>query len=302
MTKEYDHSNPPPRKQWLKAGLIVLGVILTISWTAYRGFRSSPEPYHDFTIDAVVSWLENADRRQFPVCGRNITDNNGWFEWFIKDRNSLGNMKSRQLALRRELSTRAEGMRRYELNFDLQFGKKQSIPDQLTERVIVESDGTEKISVVRVDYWYSGFLGRPETRPATDDETTSVMSVVNHVLEQMDAGNTAFFQQQYKECLKKPDYFGMGHFIRQELKTPQRIKEICELLHHNQRSLLGVEFMMFPGRTGVEIGTANYKFAAKKNGLSEDYVLQIMVSRDHYQDQSASWEFAHVFVRPAKFN
>ena len=55
-------------------------------------------------IDFAIEWQENADDRDFNDCQKDIIDSDGWFDWFVKDRKSLGKLKSRKLIHRRPVS------------------------------------------------------------------------------------------------------------------------------------------------------------------------------------------------------
>ncbi|MFA6717312.1 MAG: hypothetical protein WCS27_18170 [Victivallaceae bacterium] len=106
-------------KQYLKLGAAVLITVGICTWVIYGLLKPELTPkYGDFAIDSAVAWLQNADRGNFDVCRKNIVDHDGWFDWFVKDRESLGTIKARNLNARREIAGAAKGMKRYELKFN----------------------------------------------------------------------------------------------------------------------------------------------------------------------------------------
>ncbi len=289
-------------KKWqnkvhLKTGLALLITVGLCGWVLYGLFNPKiTVRYNDFAIDSAIAWLENADRQDFDACRKNIVDSNGWFDWFVPDRKSLGTVKSRNLAVRQELPDAPAGMNRYELKFNSQFSK--SAPNSnVSEKMIIETDGHNQLKVLTSDYWFSGGSSWLN-RPATADEKLCIMAVVEDVFKRIDAKDIAFFKQKYAEITQQPDYFGWNKYFVNYAKNPKMIIDICELLAKGKstsRKFIKLEKYVQNGRTGFEGAPVHYIFSVKMHEKLQNFMLVIEVSRDCYQNKSAEWKFYNLY-------
>ena len=289
------------RNTRLKTGITVIITIGICCWVVYGLFNPKMTMrYNDFAIDSAVNWLENADRQDFEVCRKNSVDSDGWFDWFVTDRKSLGNVKSRSLAVRQELADATDGMKHYELQFDSQFSKLSS-RGHVSEQMIVETDGRSQFKVVAADYWFPhGFEFSALT--VTEDEKSSIMAVAEDVLKKIDAGNIVFFKQIYTELAQQPDYFRRNNRLPVEAKT-KVVVNLCGILAKDklsQREFTKLETTVPLGRSGLECSVVSYKFTARVNEKSQNYILRIFINRDLYQNKSAGWKFNALRFRREK--
>ena len=289
------------RNARLKTGITVIITIGICCWVVYGLFNPKMTMcYNDFAIDSTVSWLENADRQDFDVCRKNSVDSDGWFDWFMKDRKSLGKVKSRNLTVRQELLDAATGMKRYELKFDSQFSKF-SPKGNVSEKMIIETDGRSQFKALSADYWFAnGFDFSGLT--VTEEEKTRIMKVAEDALKKVDARDIAFFKQIYTEWSQQPDYFQWNNRFPVEAKT-KVVSNLCDVLAKGKsspRKFTKLDTYIPVGRTGFQCSAVSYSFSVTTKDKTQKFMLRIFVDRDLYQDKSAGWKFNALWFREQK--
>ncbi len=105
---------------------------------------------------------------------------------------------------------------------------------QVTEQVVIESNGRDKFKIRMADYWLRRAFAKPETRVPTEVEKKKLMKLTSEILQQAEAGNIDFFKQAYFAQRNDPDYFGWKKYMLAEAKNPKRAIETCNLLSRNQ--------------------------------------------------------------------
>ena len=287
---------------WQNKVLLKTGITLFVAaglcyWVIYGLLNPKiTVRYNDFAIDSAVAWLENADRQDFDACRKNIVDSNGWFDWYVQDRKSLGSVKSRSLAVRKELpNVVIEGMKRYELKFNSQFSK--SSPNRnVSERMIIETDGYTQFKVFATSYWFSGNVNWLN-RPSTADEKLRAMAVTEDVFMRIDARDIAFFKQKYAEWAQQPDYFDWNKYLVMHAKNPKTIIDLCEILSKGKsasREFTNLKTKFLNGRTGYEDVEVSYIFSIKINEKLQKFRVTVFIDRDLYQNKSAEWRFIYL--------
>ncbi|MDD5596722.1 MAG: hypothetical protein PHV82_02180 [Victivallaceae bacterium] len=281
-------------KQLLKVGIAALFAIVLCSWAAYRWFSPGTERYNDFAVDSAVVWLENADKGDFDDCRKDIIDKNGWFDWFVKDRKSLGTIKARNLSSRRELPGAAKGMKRYELKFDSKFSFMTHPKSRFTERMIIETDGKKQFKVLMVYLSVSGNFAKIK-RSATEDEKIFIMAAAENIKTQLDSRNIAFFKRQYAESAQVfPDKYLRKYFVR-SAKKPEMVIILCNFRTKGKSSQLKFikidDIYMEAGQTGLEETIVQYSFSVNSEGKSENFILFIHLFRNLYSDKNMKWKF-----------
>lgn len=254
------------------------------------------ERYNDFTIDAAVDWLENADRDKFDKCRKDITEGDGWFDWFVKDRQSLGKVKSRIFVSRQELPCTSNGLKRYELKFVASYS---TMPQETYEQLMVETDCKSSLSVISASYWlYSFKINKKSGRTPSDKEKIVFNNIAENILKKVDARETAYFQQAYTEWAQQPDYFHFNSQLAAEAKSLKNLKELYRILSQSpgisskQWQLTKMPDLFSPaGRTGFECCNIGYAFSVNTQGKISKYQAIIAVDRDLYQDKNAAWNF-----------
>ena len=280
-------------KQILKLGIAVLVLIGILSWVGYRWFNPNTKvEYNDFTIDSTIAWLENADAGKFDVCKKDIVDKDGWFDWFQKDRSSLEKLKSRTLIQRQSIPGAPAGMKRYELKFDSKFIVMKRPKSKITEKVIVDSNGKDKITLLMADYWPSRSF-YPSDMTLTEAEKQKITAIAAMTLKKMEARDVAFFQSLYMELAKLPDYFDWNSYSAREAKHPKWTLELFKILDHGNPTplkFIGMKAYNPAGRTGFECCSVRYSFSAEAEKKKVDYMMSVFVDRDLYLDKSAEWK------------
>ena len=204
------------RKQILKIGAVALVTIGLCGWVVYRLlYPDTTVQYNDFVIDSAVKWLENADDGDFGECRKDIVDKDGWFDWFVKDRKSLKDLKQRNLLSRSALSGTPAGMKHYELKFDSKFSAMKHPRNKVAERMIIESDGKKQFKVLLADYPRVTFY--PVKRPTlSENDRQQFMAVAAKVLRKLEARDIEFFKHEYAKYAKRESYFGWnGYWLGQ---------------------------------------------------------------------------------------
>jgi len=278
------------KKQLLKLSLAALTAVSLCTWVAYRWFYPPSEQTHDFAIDSAMAWLENADRQKFEVCRKDVVDDSGWFDWFVKDRTSLGKKRFRELYSRQEVPGAAAGRKRYEVKFDVRF---QASPGDNLERVLVETDGAKEFKVCGADYWFSHGT-RYSGLPLTESKKKQMMAAAATVLAKFDAGDDAFFRRAYREECQRPDYLN-AHKYHGE-KWSQRLLTALKNGRAKPWQYVNCNGAVPAGRTGLELGFVYYRLAVNSGtGPVKDYWLLLLMQRDGYRDgDRAEWLFSEV--------
>ena len=285
--KSYEKKDPAgtatkkmQKMAYLKTGIAILITIGICGWVVHGLLNPKiTARYNDFAIDSAVSWLENADRQDFDACRKNIVVSNGWFDWFVLDRKSLGKVKSRTLASRNELPGAPFGMKRYELKFD--FSRSVS------ERMIIETDGHSLFKVIVVDYRY--FRNREILeRSVTESDKAHIMPIAEDVLKKIDARDIAFFKKKGQQ----PDYLEWR--IADEAKRLKEVGDLCEILAKSKsspRQFTDLRIFIPVGQTGLECSVVDYSFSVNVNEKVQNFLLRICLTRNRYQNKSAEWNF-----------
>jgi hypothetical protein len=270
-------NNKAPKKAYLKTGIMLLVTLAICGWVIYGlFFAKTATRYNDFTIDSAIAWLENADSRKFDSCRKNIVDTNDWFDWFVKDRKSLGDVKSRALSVRQDSPGATAGMKRYELKFGTQFSKSRG---NVSERLLVETDGQRQFKVILADYWLSNGVDFSEFQ-VSDSDKAQIMAAANDFLQKMAAKDVNFFKQRYAEWAKNPDYFGWNQFLEREMKNPTIIP-LPDLQSKDKASALKFIKMRtyIPnGRTGFECSAVEYRYTVNNTGEDEQHAKEIALA------------------------
>ena len=300
-------SNWQNRQYW-KLGIAALIAIGICGWVIYGLMKPKATPaYGDFAIDSAVTWLENADCGNFDVCRKNIVDHDSWFDWFIKDRKSLGKIKVRSLSSRQELPGAAAEMKRYELKFNSRYATMSKLfpismnrehLNNVTERMIIETDGKKLLKVLISDYWKSHKWKELEVDA---DEQAQITTVAKSVLKKFEERDAASFRQQYAELLEMPDYFGW--YQASGLKTQKRLFDLFKLLDNGKVSPwefthLGVYTPS--GRTGFKDSQILYHFSISANGKVRRFTLMMLMNYDSYQNKSSGWKLTDFNFREKK--
>lgn len=285
------------RKACLKTGIVLLVTVIICGWVAYGMLNPRmTERYNDFAVDAAVDWLENGDHGKFDVCNKDITDADGWFNLYKRDRKSLGKIKSRSLSTREELSGVGNGLKRYELKFGSSFSEA---PRDVLERVIVESDNRSRFTVINAGHLLYFFRpSKAEKLILTEDQKQQIRAVADNVLKKITARDTAFFKQAYTGWTEQPDYFHRKNEIATEAASGKTISGLYEVLSRGKSSpwkFGGISAFVPVGRTGFECSSAYYSFSVNSEGKARNFVLQIRIDRDLYLDRSAEWRFFNLW-------
>ncbi len=286
----------------LKICLAALAAAGLCGWGVYRWFNPPSEYANDFTVKSAIAWLENADAGKFDVCRKNIEDGD-WFAWFEKDRLSLEKTGGRELFQRREIAGASAGMKRYELKFDTRFRMFKNPRNQVTERVLIESDGRQKYRVLLADYWLRRAFDNPLRRTPSKEEMNSIRALSGKVLEAIEGGNADFFKEAALVQMKGADYFGWKKYRLAELRNGKRITALNNLFRNQQtspRKFSGAGITSFRGRTGFEEASVRYRFTVDKGKRERNYVLVIGLSRDFYLDKSAPWRYEYIYSTEVK--
>ena len=281
------------RKAYLKTGIALIATIAICGWAAYGLLNPRlTERYNDFAVDSAVDWLENADHDKFDICSKNITNADGWFSLYKRDRKSLGKIRSRSLSTREELPGAGSGLKRYELKFGTSFSES---PRDVLEQVIVESDNHSRFTVINASHWPYFFRpSKSEKRILTDDEKQRIKTVADNVLKKIAARDTAFFKQAYTGWTEQPDYFHRKNEIATEAVAGKIIASLYEIMGKGKMSpwkLGGINAFLPVGRSGFECSSAYYSFSVNSEGKARNFVLQIVITRDLYMDRLAEWKF-----------
>lgn len=278
------------RTQYLKIGIAVLITVGICGWVTYSLLNpGTTVRYNDFAIDSAVTWLENADRGKFDVCRKNIVNNNGWFGLFIPDRQSLDKVKARSLHFRRKLPRTTKGMKRYELKFNSKFSKIVHPKSEVTERMIIETDGGKQFKVLIADYWMSrAFV--PSDLSLTENDKQQIMNIAGRILKKVEARDIEFFKRSCAELAKLPDYFGWSKYFKNPKWTIMLFK-ILEKGNPSPFKFTELKSFAPAGRTGFECSGVRYRFSAEDKGEKANFKLSIFVDRDLYQNKSAKWKF-----------
>lgn len=290
------------RIRLLKIGLASLAVIGLCGWAVYRWFNPPSEFAGDFTVRSAIAWLENADDGKFDVCRKNIADGE-WFGWFVKDRESLGKSGVRELFQRQEIAGASGGMKRYELKFDTRFKMFKNPKHQITERVVIESDGRKDYRVLAADYFLRRAFDKPLGRAPSKEETESIAAYSGKVLEAVEGANADFFKANVQERAKGPDYFGWKKYVLNDPRNEKRIRDLGILLRNqgtSPRKPAGAGITVYRGRTGLEMANVRYRFSVSKDKRVRNYILVIGLSRDFYLDKSAPWRFEYIYSNEIK--
>ncbi|MFA6715001.1 MAG: hypothetical protein WCS27_06470, partial [Victivallaceae bacterium] len=251
------------------------------------------ERYNDFAVDSAIDWLENADDGDFDDCRKAVINSNGWFDWFVKDRESLGKLKSRKLLCRQSVSGGTGGMKRYELKFNSKFSFTYP-KSKFTERMIIETDGKKQFKVLMI--YFIGYTPRIE-RPVTEDEKTLIMAAAENIKKQLESRNIAFFKRQYVEsaqAFRDRKYY--SKYLMRNSEKPERVIDWCNLRAKGKSSQL--KFIKIDddisgnaGRTGLETAIVQYSVLINSDGKSENFLLHIALYRNLYSDKNAKWKF-----------
>ncbi len=281
------------KKAYLKTGIALIFTVAICGWVAYGLLNPRmTERYNDFAVDSAVDWLENADHGKFDACNKNITDPDGWFNLYKRDRNSLGKVRSRSLSSREELPAGGSGLKRYELKFGSSFSES---PKDVLEKVIVESDNQSRFSVVNAGYWlYSFRPSKSEKRVLNDDEKQRIRAVAENVLKKVAARETTFFKQAYAGWAEQPDYFHWKSWIAAEAASGKTIAGLYDAMSKGKLSpwkFSGISAFIPIGRSGFECSSVYYSFSVNAEGKIRNFMIQVAVDRDLYLDKAAEWQF-----------
>ncbi len=290
------------RIRLLKIGLAAFAVIGLCGWAVYRWLNPPSEFENDFTVKSAIAWLENADAGKFDVCRKNIADGE-WFTWFEKDRTSLGKNGRRELFQRQETGGATGGMKRYELKFDTRFNTFKNPKSQVTERVVIDSDGRKNYQVVTADFWLRRAFDKPLGRTPSKEEMESISLFSKKVLDAVEGANTDFFRENVQARAKSPDYFGWKKYTLNDSRNEKRIKDLGVLFRNQKtspRKPAGAGIIAYRGRMGVEMANVRYQFSAGSGARIRKYILVIALSRDFYQDKSAPWRFEYIYSNEIK--
>jgi hypothetical protein len=293
--------NVVTKKANLKTGIAVLIAAMICGWAAYKLLNPRmTERYNNFAADSAVDWLESADREKFDACRKDIADGDGWFNLYMRDRKSLGKIKSRGLSSSQELPAVNSGLKRYELKFASSFSES---PKDVLEQLIVESDNRSRFTVINAGYWLYNFRPNKTGVSLTEDEKQRIKVVAEDVLKKVDARETTFFKQAYAEWAKHPDYFHWKSWIAAEAKSGKTIASLYEILSKGKSSpwkFIGMNAFAPIGRAGFECGSVYYSFSVNSEGKSRNFTLSVAIDRDLYADKNAEWKFFGLWFREIK--
>lgn len=301
MIQFYERYDIVRNKQYLKPGIAILIAIGICGGVIYGLMRpKSTLAYGDFSIDSAIAWLENADRGNFDMCRKSAVDHDGWFDWFVKDRKSLGKIKERSLISRQELPGAAVEMKRYELKFNSQFS---CVPkNHATERMVVETDGKKQFKILMTDYWlpYNWGNWKEKELNITDETRTRIMTAAGKILKNIEDENPAFFKRSYAELTKKPNYFGWWRFS--DYLNEQVLKLFKFRREGKPSAWEFYQMKIFSplGRTGFESSRVWYHFSVTGKRKTKKFVVIIFMSHDGYQANAPDWEFYGLGFREIK--
>lgn len=253
----------------------------------------------DFITASARKWLELADQGKFDECRKNIVDSNGWFDWFERDRKSLGKMESRKFSSRRELQGAGNGLKRYELKFACEFSEMHPnlwlpTPENADEEIVVESAGIAKLTVINACYWPYYYRGNmAKIRPLAKYEYSRVKTIIEDIFKKIDARETTFFKQTYAEWAKQPDYLHDKKGF--EVQYNKKLAKLYDILSKGKPTPWKLEkeedVLNSIGRTGFEHADFLYSFSVSAEGRTKNFMLWIMLVRDLYSDEPAEWKF-----------
>ncbi|MFA6715070.1 MAG: hypothetical protein WC082_11170 [Victivallales bacterium] len=258
-------------KNNLKVIVFSLAVILAVGFAVYRFITLND----DFEIDDAearnaLKWLRAADKGDFDDCRESAAAAEKWFDLFQKNRESLENLKSRQL---RSKSIGRNGT--YKIIFKSEFSKAPKID----EVVWISKDA----KVHQVEYQYSRmpFPRRNQQVDGSPEEIQEVSSAISRAINAMKTLDVDFFNQV---TLRGRKYKGGKRIV-------ERLKKIFDQAGYPRKySSPRIRFAEnFPGKTEIRAAWAVVSCFYKMNG--KDYRNGVFIVL--YKNTSAAkprWE------------
>jgi hypothetical protein len=182
---------------WLRCLLLLL-LALGVVYSCYYCINNyNYTVFNDPAARKADEWLRYADKFRFDKCKTMITDDATWFEYFKKDRESLGKLKSRYLKIKSE---RQPGSGVFTLYFDTQFEK-----NKLTEEVEIKESPKGKFSISRAKYIINNMFSS-KWGIYDGNEIVELKKIAAECCRAMDSQDVNFFESMARESGRQSIY------------------------------------------------------------------------------------------------
>ena len=276
--------------QLAKIGAAALTAVSLCCWGIWRWYNPPAEEYNDFVVASAMDWLQNSDRGNFNDCRKSCINSKDWLECFIKDRKSLGEIQSRIFYYKNQKAKESTKIKLYELKFASKFSKTTHPKSQITERIIVKSDGEKEFKVLSCDFWLSKAFSLVNIA-LDENEKSKIMLVAKNVLNKLKKRDIGYFRKAYLEQTKKPDYFKRNIYFLNNKRLVKQFK-IIKGINISQAKFQSFKAFSLAGRTRYELAVVQYNAGSKDHKK----IIRISVCRDLYLNKSAPWEFYSFWV------
>jgi hypothetical protein len=270
-----DNSQKYVRVSPLLRNVLLCSVLFAgICWSIYycvNNFNSSE--INDPVVRAAEDWLRKADRFKFEQCKSEIIDNIGWFDYFKKDRTSIGDMRKRNFKIKSE---RPPGSNQFNLFFDTQFEKIK-----LTENVELTKDSKGKFTINRVRYnTNSNFFWKWDIYEGRDVE--QIKKIAAECTNAMDYQDMAYFESIAREAGHQSIYEYVNSLRRHQQRHGKPVKRDFMELYYKKDipGMAPFEYLSLVNRTTYMIKNerafAYERIIMRKDNLNEnkDWVVQ----------------------------
>jgi hypothetical protein len=258
-------------KLFILFGVLLCGVAMSIRYgLSNMNDNSIREP----TIAVADQWLKDADRQRFDVCKEMVTDANGWFEYFKKDRVALGDVSRRNFKIKSEFPT--ENGNGYMLQYETFFNKNKKSPPY-AEKVYLNRDKKGKYTVTGVEYSWPRSVLVWNGSPYEGMDLEVIKQKASACTFSYDSVNTAYFEniaRQDPGSIQSRGFSQMIYRERQKRGRPVERQTVSVLLGSKVPGLSAMDHVAVVNKT-------TYLIKNKK----QDFKEYVMLRKDHLAEK-----------------
>ncbi|MHB9139752.1 MAG: hypothetical protein ACYC4Q_10160, partial [Victivallaceae bacterium] len=262
-------------KLFILFGVLLCGVVMSISYgLSNMNDNSIREP----AIAAADQWLKDADRQKFDVCKEMVTDANGWFEYFKKDRVALGELNRRNFKIKSEFAV--DNGNGYMLQYETFFNKDKKSPPY-AEKVYLNRDRKGKYTVTGVEYCWPRGVWVWNGTPYEGTDLEVIKQKANVCALSYDSVNTAYFENIARQDPGNLQNRGFSQIIyreRQKRGRPVERQTVSVLLGSKVPGLSAMDYVAVVNKT-------TYLIKNKKQDVKE----YVMLRKDNLAEKP-EWE------------
>lgn len=178
--------------QKTKIGLCAIVLFTGIVWSFHYGLSNmNDNSIREPTMAAADQWLKNADNLQFNICRETVTDSNGWFEYFKKDRTALGDFKKRLF------KTKSGDSNASWLTYEIFLNKEKTPP--LTEKINLSRNKNGKYIISGVEYSYPRGIQVLKGLPYAGPDSEIIKQKAGACTLNFDSANIGYFETMVRQ-------------------------------------------------------------------------------------------------------